>query len=181
MRRRGLLSLSVVLLLLCAHIARAQTAEGTITAGGVQGFFSLNCPYEPSLQQLQTRYRDLPAPTVVQGQEGARTLDFPQLGLRLRVDRAGRVTEITVLAPEAIVGGRPPVPLVTDKNIRVGDSRNQMAAQYAGHPKVVGQIYQYSSIGFEISEENRVVAIILSGQSGGRCGAIGGTVVSQFA
>ena len=171
MRRQGVLSLSVVTLLLCAHLARAQTAEGTITAGGVQGFFGLNCPYEPSLKQLQARYGDLPPPTVVQLQEGARTLDFSQLGLRLRVNRAGTVMEITVLAPEAIVGGRPPVPLVTDKNIRVGDSRSQMAARYPGHPKVVGQIYNYGSIGFEISEENRVVAIILASQSGGRCGS----------
>jgi hypothetical protein len=166
-----MVSMVVAALLLSAHSARAQTAEGTITAGGVQGFFRLNCPYESSLQQLQTRYRDLPAPTVVQEQAGARTLDFPQLGLRLQVDRAGAITEITVLAPEALVGGRPPVPLVTDKNIRVGDSRNQMAAHYAGHPKVVGQIYHYGSIGFEVSEENRVVAIILASESGGRCGS----------
>ena len=169
MRHRGVLSLVLAASLLCAHLARAQTSEGTITAEGVQGFFNLNCPYEPSLLQLQTRYPDVPPPTVVQGEAGARTLDFPQLGLRIRVDRTGLITEITVLAPEALVSGRPPIPLVTDKNIRVGDSRIQMAAQYPGHPKVAGQIYQYGSIGFEISEENRVVGIILTGKGGGRC------------
>ena len=170
MKHRGALSLAVGCLFLCAHVAGAQAAEGTITEGGVQGFFNLNCPYEPSLQKLQAKYSDVPSPTGVQGEAGARMLEFLQLGLRLRVNRAGMINEITVLAPEALVSGRSPIPLVTDKNIKVGDSRIKMAAQYPGHPKVVGQIYHYGSMGFEISEENRVVAIILTGESGGRCG-----------
>ena len=170
MRRRGVLSLVVAGLFLCALASGAQTAEGTITAGGVQGFFKLNCPYEPSLQQLVARYSGVVPPTATEGQAGTRVVDFPQLGLRLQVDRAGMINEITVLAPEALVGDRSPVPLVTDKDIRVGDYRIKMAAQYPGHPKVVGQIYHYGSIGFEISDENRVVAIILAGERGGACG-----------
>ena len=171
MKHRGVVGACIAgLILLCAPTVRAQPAEGTITEKGIQGFFNLNCPYQASLEKLQAKYINLPAPASAQGEAGSRTLDFLQLGLRLRVDDAGKIREITVLAPEAILSGRPPIPLVTEKKIKVGDSHNYLASQYPDHPKVVGETYYYGAIGFEISAQNHVAAIVLSGSGGGRCG-----------